>query len=91
MIYGKTISDQREEKQEKLKFLFENPISKFAWWPVMLNNGQKVWLQKYWSNYEVVKTTFNTYYMEMDFDKPSYKCYATEQEARNALHKTRKT
>lgn len=85
MIFGKTHAQKHEEQQKRLEYFSKNPKCKFAWIPIILQNGQTIWLQKYWLNYEIRKTAFG-YHIAKDFGVNITKAYATEKEARDALY-----
>lgn len=85
MIFGKTHAEKHAEKQKNLEYLSKNPVCRFAWWPIELQNGKNIWLQKYWVNYQIRKTAFG-YHMEKNFGVNEVKTYATEQEARDAIY-----
>jgi len=49
MIFGSSHSERYKERQEILRKIYEENYSfrKFAFFPVELDNGRKVWLQNY--------------------------------------------
>lgn len=50
MLYGKTTEQQRKEYEQKRldRAIWKH---KFAWFPITLSNGRKLWLEYYWIRY----------------------------------------
>ena len=49
MIIGKTKEEVSKQRLEHIQSLRRDGFPKFAWLPVKLENGQYVWLERYWS------------------------------------------
>lgn len=49
MIIGKTKEEVSKQRLEYIQSLRRDGFPKFAWLPVKLQNGQYVWLERYWS------------------------------------------
>ena len=82
MVYGKTYIERRKEKQKYFENIRVNGIKKFAWKPVQLNDGKKVWLEKYFIFYNFGRNHLNELYM---WSGTGIK-FLTQKEAHDALY-----
>lgn len=89
MIYGKSFEEKDKSKQEWLKNVKENGIKKFAWLPVTLTNGKKVWLEYYYCFYKIRQYYDRFEYIDMAnparYPKKEFR-YLTQKEGKDALH-----
>ena len=62
MIFGKTANEKYEEKQSKLKSLYKEEFTTFAWIPTQVWDGRFIWLQSYKYSYLIHKSIKGTKY-----------------------------
>ena len=82
MIFGQTFYEKKRIRQEFFQKLKTNGIKRFAWLPVELYNGQKVWFEHYYIFYRV----FENEQKELWIDEDRPRKYLTEKEGQDALH-----
>ncbi len=49
MIFGRTAQQKADIELQKIKHIYENGIIRFAWYPLRLQNGQYIFLERYWA------------------------------------------
>ena len=90
MIYGKTYLEEYNDRHNRLldiKTGINNGWTKFAFWPITLNNGQKVWLQKYYEFWHVAGIGKNLWLVRCAHsNKPITYRYQTRKEGLDALY-----
>lgn len=83
MIFGKTFLEKQQSKQEYLKHIKNNGIKKFAWLPKTLKDGRKIWLQKYYVFYMILKSQYNDEYILWDKHP---RIFLTQKEGQDAIY-----
>ena len=63
MIFGKSKEEKKSIKQAHIKNKIFNGISKFAYFPVCLENGKYIWLEFYYSYYIGGKNNDGDYFI----------------------------
>ena len=53
MVFGKTHRQRKQDYQDFLKNVKDKGIKKFAFFPIELTDGRKIWLQYYYQFYGV--------------------------------------
>jgi len=53
MIFGRTDKENDDAEQRKWQAMCDNGINKFAWFPVKLYSGKKIWLGWYHMKYSM--------------------------------------
>ena len=85
MIFGKTHDEKRAAEQEYLKKLKKEGVKKFAWRPVTLRNGKKVWFETYYVFYDIYENAFGLR-VEREHGLAIRYNYLTQKEGQDALY-----
>ena len=71
MIFGKTDSQKLAERNAKILRKAKG-VSKYAWYPVKVDNGQWIWLEFYYAYYHVIDNYYagKSHYSLVDVISP---------------------